>query len=157
MNVVHQRGNIYKSYFDFTMSDLRSSHFAYKSLQNIDTFTIFPESRMKKKEIGQQDLEILLRKIKHVGKKATVAFFKESKLALNANIVTHNSFSDLINLVQSAQFIITADSLPAHLAQMFQIPHLILYSRKIDTEWITPYALENKQAYRLVDIKRIEF
>jgi ADP-heptose:LPS heptosyltransferase len=56
----------------------------------------------------------------------------------------HDSFDDLLALIDQADEIITADSLPAHLAQLFAKPHVIYYAKDVDYEWVTPYARHAK-------------
>jgi ADP-heptose:LPS heptosyltransferase len=47
----------------------------------------------------------------------------------------------LIQLIQSADYIIGADSLPIHLSQFLHKPHFILYPDKGSKAFFTPYAL----------------
>jgi ADP-heptose:LPS heptosyltransferase len=72
----------------------------------------------------------------------TTAFFKNIHLVPVGKLSTHDSFADLIRLIQAADLVITADSLPAHLSQLLHRPHFVYYDGKPNPEWVTPYARE---------------
>ena len=67
-----------------------------------------------------------------------IAYFKEVK---NGSIAYAN-FSDLVHLIQQADYIYGADSLPIHLSYLLQKPHTILYPSGLAHQFFTPYAVE---------------
>lgn len=157
IKAIHQFGNIYTSYFNFIKAGLGGNDFSFTDIKSIKKVSIFPESRMKKKEIDPAQMEILMYQLKKSGKEVSAVFYNTPKQYENVTSIIHRSFDDLIKVVQSSQFIITSDSLPAHLAQLFGVPHIILYRNKINPEWITPYAQKYNQAFTFEGIKKMEF
>jgi ADP-heptose:LPS heptosyltransferase len=70
-----------------------------------------------------------------------VAYFKS---ATNKHSVSYNNFDELLKMIQDADFIIGADSLPIHLANLLNKPHFILYPKGFTQLFITPFALANQ-------------
>ena len=58
--------------------------------------------------------------------------------------LSYSNFTELITLIQDAGFIYTADSLPAHIAQLIATPHSIVYSFNGVNRFCTPFALDSK-------------
>jgi ADP-heptose:LPS heptosyltransferase len=65
----------------------------------------------------------------------------QSDLIFNQTV--YNNFKELIQLIQEADFIIGADSLPIHLSQLLNKKHFILYPDEGSKAFFTPYALDN--------------
>jgi hypothetical protein len=55
--------------------------------------------------------------------------------------VDYTSFEQLINLIQAADYVVTSDSLPLHLAYLCRKPHFILYPDGGKQDFFTPDAL----------------
>ncbi len=135
-----KKGNVYKSYFNFfSMIDLNEN----PETKGIKKVLLFPDSRKSSKQLP---LEVVKDIINNNQKKIIVAKFgngidhEETKY--------YNDFPTLIQLIQDADFIISADSLPVHLAQYLNKPHYILYAKKINFNWLSPFA-QSKQSYGL--------
>jgi ADP-heptose:LPS heptosyltransferase len=62
----------------------------------------------------------------------------------NYNKVYYSSFGKLIELIKASDYVISSDSLPVHLAFYLGVPHYILYPKKVNKNWLTPYAKVNK-------------
>ena len=54
------------------------------------------------------------------------------------NEIGYSNFIDLVQIIKKADFIISSDSLPVHIAELYHKPHWILYNHKINTNWLTP-------------------
>ncbi len=85
---------------------------------------IFPDARLKKREIPSNLLAQIPGRIVRFGKDYT-------------------NFEELIDLIQSADYIYAADSLPLHLAYLCAKPHYILYPEGGKLDFFTPDALES--------------
>jgi hypothetical protein len=140
---LHSQGNVYASYCD-------QLHVSYRELsfepctQTARKVLIMPESRKKQKELPPSLVCRLATDLIYEGHEVTTAFFRASPYVVPGNTATHHSFTDLINLILDADELITADSLPAHLAQLEQKPHKVYYRGKPDPDWFTPYVAKYK-------------
>lgn len=83
---------------------------------------IFPDARLKKREIPYSILAQIEGRVIRFGKDYT-------------------NFEELIDLIQSADYIYAADSLPLHLAYLCRKPHFILYPEGGLLDFFTPDAL----------------
>ena len=83
---------------------------------------IFPDARLKKREIPSKVIAQIPGRV--------VCFGKDYK-----------NFEELIDLIQSADYIYAADSLPLHLAYLCSKPHYILYPDGGKLDFFTPDAL----------------
>ena len=54
------------------------------------------------------------------------------------NEIGYSNFTDLVEIIKKADFIISSDSLPVHIAELYHKPHWILYNHKINRNWLTP-------------------
>ncbi|MBX9735203.1 MAG: hypothetical protein K2X37_14195 [Chitinophagaceae bacterium] len=129
---IHTSGNIYQSYAHFFSA-------VYPSIEkrvNNNNYFLFPDSRLRKKQIPEHIIEALQAWAKAEGIHIIVWRFQQQ----------YHNFKDLCKAIQEAAFVISADSLPAHVAQYMGTPHGILYANSINEEWITPYAKKNATA-----------
>jgi len=83
---------------------------------------IFPDARLKKREIPSSVLAQIPGRVVRFGK-------------------DYKNFEELIDLIQSADYIYAADSLPLHLAYLCHKPHYILYPEGGKLDFFTPDAL----------------
>jgi hypothetical protein len=83
---------------------------------------ILPDARLAKREIPASIL---------VRMKGRVARFGKD----------YSNFEQLIELIQAADYIYTADSLPLHLAYLCQKPHFVLYPEGGKIDFFTPHVL----------------
>jgi ADP-heptose:LPS heptosyltransferase len=83
---------------------------------------IFPDARLKKREIPYSILAQIEGRVVRFGK-------------------DYKNFEELIDLIQSADYIYAADSLPLHLAYLCSKPHYILYPVGGKLDFFTPDAL----------------
>ncbi len=95
------------------------SHTLGEKKENI---LIFPDARLKKREIPSKVIAQIPGRVVRFGKDYT-------------------NFEELIDLIQSADYIYSADSLPLHLAYLCSKPHYILYPEGGKLDFFTPDAL----------------
>ena len=83
---------------------------------------IFPDARLKKREIPYSILAQIEGRVVRFG-------------------IDYTNFEELIGLIQEADYIYAADSLPLHLAYLCRKPHYILYPEGGKLDFFTPDAL----------------
>jgi hypothetical protein len=87
-----------------------------------ENILIFPDARLKKREVPYSILAQIEGRVVRFGK-------------------DYQNFEELIDLIQSADYIYAADSLPLHLAYLCSKPHYILYPEGGKLDFFTPDAL----------------
>jgi hypothetical protein len=83
---------------------------------------IFPNARLQKREIPYSILAQIEGRVVRFG-------------------IDYQNFEELIELIQAADYIYAADSLPLHLAYLCRKPHYILYPEGGKLDFFTPDAL----------------
>jgi ADP-heptose:LPS heptosyltransferase len=142
---IHQKSkNIYDSYLAHFGVAPESLAFSTPHTNAIHKILVLPESRKKSKSFQPIFIHELASSLTKQGFDVTTAFFKKIQPVPVGKLSTHDSFADLIGLIQSADLVITADSLPAHLSQLLHREHFVFYEGKPNPEWMTPYARERK-------------
>lgn len=126
--------NIYDTYSEFFDSTI--NHFEY-NLKKSDNIILFPDSRKKNKILKKT----VINDISNLSGKIKIAKF--GVYDNESNFISYSSFDELTNIIKNADFIISSDSLPAHLAEFYNKPHFILYNQKINFEWLTPFCKIN--------------
>ncbi len=156
---IHHHGNIYDSYRSFFKQSYYHAGDRTSKKEKQPVIIVFPDSRKAEKKLPLTLIDKISvscedRCICRIADFATfkgyesgngnVHYAKDISPAEKkiVNEVSYHNFAELIALIQAADFIISADSLPAHLAQFLNKPHWILYNQKTNIEWITPYAQE---------------
>lgn len=147
---IHKKSrNIYQSYFQ---------HFGVEpgllSIQNpaptkLKKILVLPESRKPSKSFKPLFIHQLTKSLLGKGLEVTTGFFKKLPFQTEGKIAVHVAFADLINLIKDADLVVTADSLPAHLAQLLGKPHFVYYEAKPNQEWTTPFCNLNN-AYGVI-------
>ena len=87
-----------------------------------ESILIFPDARLKKREIPSSVLAQIPGRVVRFG-------------------IDYTNFEELIDIIQSADYIYAADSLPLHLAYLCSKPHYILYPEGGKLDFFTPDAL----------------
>lgn len=113
---------------------------------------LFPDTRQAKKNIPISLITKLESEIAAKGYTLEIAYFKEAPNSTNAKNsssktkeVVYSNFKTLIQLIQEAELILGADSLPIHLAYLLKKPHYILYPNGYPQLFMTPYAQINNR------------
>jgi hypothetical protein len=103
---------------------------------------ILPDSRIASKKID----DLLVKKITEdlANIHAQVAYFSTTK-APKRNALQYANFEELISLISSYDLIISAESLPYHLANYLNKPHFVIYneSRHYKSNFMTPFMLQH--------------
>ena len=140
-------GNIYESYAVYFLKNTASSNFT--NIPNLKLYQkptdnstkrilLFPSSRKATKQLPNK----LIKKVLSANKQIIEACFGAG--VDNYNKVYYSSFGKLIELIKASDYVISSDSLPVHLAFYLGVPHYILYPKKVNNNWLTPYAKVNK-------------
>ncbi len=142
----------YAKFFD--IQDIKEVEVREESREdnNSKKVLLFPDTRQAKKNIPTSLISKLENELATKGYKLEIAYFKE---ALNSTIanntatktkqVVYSNFKTLIQLIQEAELILGADSLPIHLAYLLNKSHYILYPNGYPQLFITPYAQINNR------------
>lgn len=135
--------NVYNTYDQF----LENSTFQHlkkpedKQISCNKKVLIFPDSRLPAKNIPTDVSDKIIQEQNNKGHIVQVAYFKSQT---NKHSVSYNNFDELLSIIQEADCIIGADSLPIHLANLLNKPHFILYPKGFTQLFITPFAIANQ-------------
>jgi hypothetical protein len=142
-SIVHKQGNIYDSWGAFYGNSTENVKHKVRPKKVL----IFPDSRLRRKEIPEKVLLQLEQQLELAGIISNRAYFKTALVGSS-----YQNFTELVNLVAGSEFIISSDSLPAHIAQLLHKPHAILYANQINHEWITPYVREHATSFTFDEV-----
>jgi len=119
---------------------------------NAKKVLLFPDTRQAKKNIPSSLINKLENEIDAKGYTLEIAYFKQTPKSTSVNHTAtktkqevYSNFNTLIQLIQEAELILGADSLPIHLAYLLKKPHYILYPNGYPQLFITPYAQINNR------------
>lgn len=118
-------------------------------------FLLLPDARITKRNIPQEIIQSIIKEVNQRGATIRVAYFKrvsqvnktgrpikvQMQTDLIFNQTVYNNFKELIQLIQEADFIIGADSLPIHISQLLNKKHFILYPTGGSKAFFTPYTV----------------
>lgn len=143
---IYANRNVYNAYFEFFNTHSSNNSYNLPDSNTISKVLIFPDSRKKNKVIDTKTVHLIITDLVNLKVNFNVANFGHIKnLDSSAtNQVVYKDFKELILLIKNCDFIISSDSLPVHIAEFFEKPHLILYNRKINQNWLTPFATKYK-------------
>lgn len=125
--------NVYASFHDFFKTIPPKIQ---QTSINSKQILILPSARIKKREIPESVIEQIAQN--HSNQVVQIAYYNEAK---NESLV-YTDFAELVHLIQQADYIYGADSLPIHLSYLLQKPHTIVYPSGLTHQFFTPYALE---------------
>ena len=126
---------VYANY-DIFFKNTGPKHYEMKQL---DTVLILPDARLQKRVLNMGIIQAIQNYYNQKTVKTSVARFNS---AIEKEDIVYTNFKELIMYIQNAHFIIAADSLPIHLAQLLNKPHFILFPNGHPRNFMTPYALE---------------
>ncbi len=135
--VVPADANVYQSYANWLGHSASNNTFSSTDKTSI---LILPDARLKKKAISLAHIQRIVDSDANQNKQIKIAKFNNT----NKAELSYSNFDELITLIKHAEFIYTADSLPAHIAQLLETPHSIVYSFNGVNRFCTPFALDNK-------------
>ena len=139
---LYKNGNVYDVLGRFFGFDSNDKTFQLSELHSKSKVLIFPDSRKKHKVINEATMEQLsleLTRLKVDFKIAKFGALKNENSSLTNQIV-YSDFKALVLLIKECDFVISSDSVPAHIAEFLGKQHLILYNDKINYNWLTPFA-----------------
>lgn len=143
----NQAENIYQGKYD-----LFSQFFLFKSNQLKDVqlhenssfskILIIPDSRISAKSIDNKLINII--QTNFSGKQIHIARFNRLDQS-QQNCIYYANFNQLITLIKEYELIISAESLPYHLANFYDKPHFVIYknTRHFDENFMTPFMIRN--------------
>lgn len=139
-----RKENVYQTYKHFF--HITDDHEIESDNNSINNVVIFPDSRLPAKNIPNAVLKNIATFLKQKGKLVQVAYFKEAPEKENhpSSTILYDNFDGLLALIQKADMIIGADSLPIHLANLLNKPHYILYPKGFTQLFITPWAKQRQ-------------
>ncbi|MEZ2334974.1 hypothetical protein AB6735_05040 [Mucilaginibacter sp. RCC_168] len=105
---------------------------------------ILPDSRIEIKSISPDLVQLIRNEFKSIV--TNVAHFSTNNNRVNNDCLYYSSFNELIALISSYDLIISAESLPYHLASHLKKAHFVIYnqSRHFDAKFMTPFMVANK-------------
>lgn len=125
------RRNVYESFC--MMFDVPYASLVFEGDASYQNVLILPESRKGSKALSADVIDQYEKEMRAKGAVVTTAYFRKQ------GVPSYHNFTELIELIVASDLVITADSLPAHLAQLLSKPHKIHYMDKVNEEWITPF------------------
>lgn len=134
--------NIYEAYKNFYQ--VKQLPFRNKWQAGPDsnsTIRVFPGSRKKTKRLPVYWVEQIKDRYAVDERKMTLAGLAGELLDYTTPKELVGNFRELCKLIADADYIISADSLPAHLAYLFHIPMEVHYNRLINSPWLPPGAV----------------
>jgi Glycosyltransferase family 9 (heptosyltransferase) len=144
--------NEYTRFFNSTFKEIEVK------VQPEGKILILPDARIQKRNLPQELVQEIISLSNQKNYQVQVAYFKRvSQVNKNGKAGTvqfktdlifsqkvYNNFTELIELIQFADFVIGADSLPIHLSNLFNKPHFILYPNVVSKAFFTPFAIQHK-------------
>lgn len=139
-----RKENVYETYKHFF--HITDDHQIESYNNSINNIVIFPDSRLPAKNIPDAVLKNITTILKQKGKQVQVAYFKQAPEKENhpSSTILYDNFDELFVLIQKADLIIGADSLPIHLANLLNKPHYILYPKGFTQLFVTPWAKQKQ-------------
>ncbi|RTL55842.1 MAG: hypothetical protein EKK39_02185 [Sphingobacteriales bacterium] len=123
---------------DFSLNTFNSSYRISYLNKKIHSIYIFPGSRQGYKVIHPKLLKELVKFFSSLNLKVKVFIHINENFDFSEAIKFKN-FQELTVIISECEFMISADSLPVHLAYYFDKPHFVIFNTSPNTNWITPY------------------
>jgi ADP-heptose:LPS heptosyltransferase len=140
LKFIYHKNNVYNCFNNFFEVQPVLNQDSSFTLNSSSTVIIFPDSRKRNKIIGSTTISTLVMELDQKAVQYKIATFSagiENKKGM-LNEIGYSNFKDLVEIIKKADFIISSDSLPVHIAELYHKPHWILYNHKINTNWLTP-------------------
>ncbi len=142
LHYIYSNGNVYDAFGHFFNIDSTQSTFTLPDVNKIRKVLIFPDSRKKHKIIDNNTVNKLTSGLIEYKIDFKIAHFNDIKSTDNDpnRQVVYKNFNDLNLLIKECDLIFTSDSVPAHIAEFLEKPHIILYNESVNNDWLTPFA-----------------
>ena len=133
--------NIYATYQQFLAEQgVRTAAQRCRFTGNLRTVGIFPESRLAVKRLDFGTLSVIFQRLAHAGARAKLFILEgdESTVRSGPDVVCiPRNFRSLAQAIESVDAVISADSLPAHLAEYLARP--VFVATPVANEYWLPY------------------
>lgn len=140
-NVHDGSENIYDAYRQFFYADnmfLQEQHQPFNTQSDI---LLFPGSRKKSKRLPVRWVEKITDQYRASGVNITLTGLADEIAVYKGVKQVVTNFRELCALTATADYIISSDSLPAHLAYLFKKPLEVHYNGTINKPWLPPGAI----------------
>ena len=136
----------YAKFFQHNNTDIVSSQLKEKT-----KILVLPDARIEKRNLPQEIVQSIIEDVNNRDQDIQVAYFKRvsqlhKKVRISTDLIfkqtVYHNFKELFAVIQQADFIIGADSLPIHICQFLNKPHFILYPNNGSKAFFTPYTLK---------------
>lgn len=141
LRAISQGKTVYEDYAKFFNVALPSME-----MPTVQHILILPSSRQARKNLPDSSIAAIQKK--HPDATINIGLFQSgNKNTRQAHMekIVYNSFEALINLIQSYDFVYCPDSAQAHICQLLQKPHFMLYPNQYNLSFATPFVIKNKQ------------
>lgn len=128
--------NIYDAYAYFWGAVPVKQHRPVASV--IHKVLVLPGSRKPEKRLPMSLISQIRSKTITVNGAVIVAGLRSEMEAYEGELHIISSFDELIRLIRESDFIHCADSVAAHLCELFEKPHRVYYNKAINLPWATP-------------------
>ena len=112
----------------------------------LGTAMIFPSSRISRKSVPSGVVRALYKNLTGKGVPCEVVILEAEDFDAPSGIPVRNiprNFTSLIETIRSASMVFSADSLPAHLAEYYQVPAFVITPTP-NAYWLPRSAFENR-------------
>lgn len=141
-NIYQGKFNMFAEFYEPKQNAINNHiSFEYTTRSKI---LVLPGSRLPMKRINTQLLKNIIDSFNHL--QIDVAEFGNPLGHENEKVIHYSNFDHLINLINAYDLIISAESLPFHLAYYLNKPHFVIYneSKHFKQTFITPFMLQSK-------------
>lgn len=111
-------------------------------IQKTSRIGIFPDSRLATKQLGNELVSKIFRDLISLGCDPQVVYVGNKPMDAGLNVRCINGFDALVECIQEFDLIISADSLPAHVAEYFGRP-VFVFSPVDNHYWLPKSAFLN--------------
>ena len=132
--------NIYLDYEHFLLESVNRR--VVGSIQKTSRIGIFPDSRLATKQLGSALVSRVFRDLIGLGCDPQVVYVGDKQMDAGLNVRIVNGFDALIECIREFDIIISADSLPAHVAEYFGRP-VFIFSPVDNHYWLPKSAFLN--------------
>lgn len=103
---------------------------------------LLPDSRISEKSINDELIRQLVKQLNEFN--INTGYFSFGKITAPGQLL-YSNFMELIELVSAYDLVISAESLPYHLANFLNKPHFVIYnqSKHFKSSFMTPFMIRN--------------
>ena len=132
-NIYHAKAALFAKHFNINADVI---YVPQKKIQ-VKNIVLFPGSRLASKALSDELVACIFSALKEQGFNVTIVYHESEKTLLK-DVDYFKNFTALKKLVMSADLVISADSLPLHIANFFDKFHFVIYNGHGNYRWETP-------------------